>query len=67
MVCVCVCELLSLRMWRWMCGITKMDSIRKEIIRGTTKVGETSKKVQERRPKWYGHDIEGMRICGEKE
>ena len=26
-----------------------------ERIRGTTKVGEISKKVQESRLKWYGH------------
>ena len=25
------------------------------LIRGTTKVGEITKKVQERRLKWYGH------------
>ena len=29
--------------------------IRNERIRGTTKVGEISKKVQESRLKWYGH------------
>ena len=32
-----------------------MDRIRNERIRGTTKVGEISKKVQESRLKWYGH------------
>ena len=35
--------------------VTKMDRIRNERIRGTTKVGEISKKVQESRLKWYGH------------
>ena len=29
--------------------------LRNERIRGTTKVGEIIKKVQERRLKWYGH------------
>ena len=39
-----------------MSGVTKLDKIRNERIRGTTKVGEISnKKVQERRLKWYGH------------
>ena len=38
-----------------MSGVTKLDRIRNEIIRGTTKVGEISKKVQESRLKWYGH------------
>ena len=32
-----------------------MDRIRNERIRGTTKGGEISKKVQESRLKWYGH------------
>ena len=43
------------RMLRWMSGVTKLDRIRNERIRGTTKVGEISKKVQESRLKWYGH------------
>ena len=46
-----------MRMIRWMCGVTKLDKIRNERIRGTTKVREITKKVQERkrRLKWYGH------------
>ena len=32
-----------------------MDRNRNERIRGTTKVGEISKKVHESRLKWYGH------------
>ena len=48
-------EVAEMRMLRWMCGVTKMDKIRNERIRGTTKVGEITKKVQERRLKWYGH------------
>ena len=44
-----------MRMLRWMCGVTKLDKIRNDRIRGTTKVGEITKKVQERRLKWYGH------------
>ena len=43
------------RSLRWMSGVTKLDRIRNERIRGTTKVGEISKKVQESRLKWYGH------------
>ena len=41
-------------MLRWMSGDTKLDRIRHERIRGTTKVGAISKKVQESRFKWYG-------------
>ena len=39
----------------WMSGVTKLDIIRNGRNRGTTKVGEISKKVQESRLKWYGH------------
>ena len=42
-------------MLRWMSGVTRLDRIRNERIRGTTKVGEISKKVQESRLKLYGH------------
>ena len=42
-------------MLRWMCGVTKLDKIRNERIRGTIKVEKISKKVQERRLHWYGH------------
>ena len=38
-----------------MSGVTKLDRIRNERIRGTTKVGEISKNVEESRLKWYGH------------
>ena len=47
-------EVAEMRMLRWMCRVTKQDNIRNERIRGTTKVGEITKKVQERRSKWYG-------------
>ena len=40
---------------RWMGGVIKLDRIRNERIRGTTKVGEISKKVEESRLKWYGN------------
>ena len=50
-------EVAEMRMVRWMCGVTKLDKIRNERIRGrpTTNVGQITKKVQERRLKWYGH------------
>ena len=37
---------------RWMCGVNKQHRIRNEIIRGTMKVREISKKVQESRLMW---------------
>ena len=63
-------EVAEMKMLRWTCGVTRLDKIRNEKIRGTTKVGEISKKVQERRLRWYGHvmrrDVEyvGKRAMG---
>ena len=48
-------DVAEMRMLRWMSGFTKLDRIWNERIRGKTKVGEISKKVQESRLKWYGH------------
>ena len=50
-------------MSRWMSGVTKLDRIRNEIIRGTMKVGEIAKKVQESRLKWYGHVLRRVAEC----
>ena len=49
-------DVAEMRMLRWMRGVIKLDRIRNERIRGTTKVGEIIfMKVQESRLKWYGH------------
>ena len=48
-------DVAEMRMLRWMSGVTKLDRIRNARIRGTTKVGEISKKVQESWLKWYIH------------
>ena len=42
-------------MLRRLCRVTKLDRIRNKRIKGTTKVGEISTNVQERRLTWYGH------------
>ena len=63
-------DVAEMRMLRWMSGVTKLDRIRNERIRGTTTVGEISKKVQENRLKWYGHVLRredeyvGKRVMG---
>ena len=63
-------DVAEMRMLRWMSGVTKLDRIRNERIRGTTKVGEISKKIQESRLKWYGHVLRrddeyvGKRVMG---
>ena len=48
-------DVAEMRMLRWMSRVKKMDRIRNERIRGSTKVGEISMKVQESRLKWYGY------------
>ena len=48
-------EVNEMRMLRWMCGVTRKDKIRNEHIRGTTKVAQASRKITERKLKWYGH------------
>ena len=40
-------EVAEMKMLRWMGGVTKLDKIRNEKIRESTKVGEFSKKVQD--------------------
>ena len=48
-------DVAEMRMLRWMSGVTREDRIRNEYIRGSNKVVEISKKVQEGRLRWYGH------------
>ena len=48
-------DVAEMRMLRWMCGVTRKDKIRNEVIRGTTKVRKISDKIQESRLRWYGH------------
>ena len=43
------------KMLRWMSGVTRRDRIPNTRIRGTLKVAELSKKVQEARLRCYGH------------
>lgn len=48
-------DVAEMRMLRWMSGVTREDRIRNDYIRGSTKVVEISKKMQEGRLRWYGH------------
>ena len=44
---------------RWMCGVTKLDKIRNERIRGTAKVGRYRKESR-------GKEVEVVWSCDEK-
>ena len=48
-------DVAEMRMLRWMSGVTREDRVRNDYIRGSTKVVEISKKMQEGRLRWYGH------------
>ena len=45
----------EMRMLRWMCGVTKKDTIRKENEREPVKGEPVTHKITETRLKWYGH------------
>ena len=49
-------ESVGLRvMLRWMCGVTRMDKVRNEYIRGSLKVAPVTEKLKGNRLAWYGH------------
>ena len=48
-------EVAELKMLRFSLGVTIMDKIRNEYIRGTAQVGRFGEKTREARLRWYGH------------
>ena len=48
-------EMAEVKMWRFSLGVTRMDKIRNEYIRGTAQVGKFGEKTREARLRWYGH------------
>ena len=48
-------EVAELNMLRFTLGVTRMDKIRNEYIRGTAQVGKFGEKTREARLRWYGH------------
>ena len=48
-------EVAELKMLRFSLGVTRMDKIRNEYIRGTAQLGRFGEKTREARLRWYGH------------
>ena len=48
-------EVAELKMLRFSLGVTRMDKIGNEYIRGTTQVGRFGEKTRESKLRWYGH------------
>ncbi|KAK3561400.1 hypothetical protein QTP86_000596 [Hemibagrus guttatus] len=48
-------EVAELKMLRFSLGVTRLDRIRNEYIRGTAHVGRLVDKVREARLRWFGH------------
>ena len=48
-------EVAELKMLRFSLGVTRMDRIRNEYIRGAAHVGRVGEKTREARLRWYGH------------
>ena len=48
-------DVAELKMLRFSLGVTRMDKIRNEYIRGTAQVGKFGEKTREARLRWYGH------------
>ena len=48
-------EVAEMRMLRFSLGVTRMDKIRNEFIRGSSHVARFGHKVREARLRWFGH------------
>ncbi|KAK3539272.1 hypothetical protein QTP86_033270 [Hemibagrus guttatus] len=48
-------EVAELKMLRFSLGVTRLDRIRNEYIRGTAHVGRLGDRVREARLRWFGH------------
>ncbi|CAF88817.1 unnamed protein product [Tetraodon nigroviridis] len=48
-------EVAEMKMLRFSLGVTRMDEIKKEYIRGTAHVRCFGDKVRETRLRWFGH------------
>jgi len=44
-----------MRMIRWICGHTRLDRIRNEVIRDKIRVASIEDKISDARLRWFGH------------
>ena len=48
-------RVVKMRMIRWICGYTRLDRIRNEVIRDKIGVTSIENKIREARLRWFGH------------
>ena len=48
-------KVAEMRMLRWICGHSRMDKIRNEVIRERVRVAPIEEKMMENRLRWHGH------------
>ena len=48
-------KVAEMRMLRWICGHTRLDKIRNEVIRGKIGVASIEDEIRETRLRWFGH------------
>jgi len=48
-------KVVEIRMICWICGYTRLDKIRNEVIRGKIEVASIEDKIRETRLRWFGH------------